>query len=70
MFIYLVENAFGVIGAVVLTVAAKINNVVQLKFDENIKHFKLISQLLDQSKKELDFRTMIYIIGEYKIYYL
>ena len=58
MFIYLVENFFGVIGAVVLTVAAKINNVVQLKFDENIKHFKLISQLLDQSKKELDFRTM------------
>ena len=59
MFIYLVENAFGVIGAVSLTVAAKINNVVQLKFNENIKHFKLISQLLDQSKKELDFRTMI-----------
>ena len=58
MFIYLVKNAFGVIGAVALTLAAKINNVVQLKFDENIKHFKLIFQLYDQSKKELDFRTM------------
>ena len=59
MFIYLGENAFGVIGAVALTVAAKINNVVQLKFDENIKHFKLISQLFDQSKKKLVFRKMI-----------
>ena len=59
MFIYLGENAFGVIGAVTLTVAAKINNVVQLKFDENIKHVELITQMYDQSKKELDFRTMI-----------
>ena len=58
MFIYLGENAFGVIGAVSLTVAAKINNVVQLKFDENIKNVKLISQMYDQSKKKLDFRTM------------
>ena len=58
MFIYLVENAFGVIGAVVLTVAAKINNVVQLKFDENLKHFEFYSQLFDQSKWKLGFRTM------------
>ena len=59
MFIYLGKNTFGVIGAVGLTVAAKINNVVQLKLDENITHFKLISQLFDQSKENLDFRTMI-----------
>ena len=59
MFIYLGENAFGVIGAVSLTVAAKINNVVQLKFDKNLKNVELISQIYDQSKKELVFRTMI-----------
>ena len=59
MFIYLGENAFGVIGAVYLTVAAKINNVVQLKFDKNIKNVKLISQMYDQSKKILSFGIMI-----------
>ena len=59
MFIYLGGNTFGVIGAMSITVAAKINNVVQLKLDENITHFKLISQLFDQSKKKLDFGTII-----------
>ena len=59
MFIYLGKNTFGVIGAVGLTVAAKINNVVQLKLDENIKYFELISQIYDQSKKKLDFGTII-----------
>ena len=59
MFIYLGENTFGFIGAVDLTVAAKINNVVQIKLDENITHFKLISKLFDQSTKELDFGKII-----------
>ena len=58
MFSYLGDNVFGVIEAVTLNVAAKSNNVVQLKFDENIKNVELISQMYDPSKKKLDFRTM------------
>ena len=59
MFIYLGENAFGVIGTFYLIVAAKINNVVQLIFEKNIKNVELIFQMYDQSKKKLDFGTMI-----------
>ena len=59
MLTYLGENTFLVIGAVGLTVAAKINNVVHLKLDEKYKIVELISQMYDQSKKKLDFCTII-----------
>ena len=54
MLILLGYNEFGVLGAVALTIDAQYT-VVDLKFNDNIRHFKLIYQLFDQSNLKLDF---------------